>query len=152
MRAIQVDTRFMPILLVRYLGPVSDEAFERHLRLLETSLYAKDAPLRAVLIDARHAAPPTATQRQLQAQWQRVHAPKLYALTTGVAFVIPSPLIRSLLTAVFWIQSLPCPHEVFASVEDALSWSVSKLAAVGVAYPNHSLVALEGALHRSGTP
>lgn len=44
------------------------------------------------------------------------------------AFVLASPLVRGLLTAILWISPMPAPHEIVATVAEAEAWLNERLA------------------------
>ncbi len=132
---IVVEEEYLPVIRIQHLGATTDEDFARYLTTLHASLYSPRAGKRLLVIDATECAPTPATQRRLQAQWMKEHADRIRRYTVGVAFVIPSGLIRGMLTAIFWIQPLPSPHEVCATLEQALAWGDGQLAAHGLKIP-----------------
>ncbi|MCU0671301.1 MAG: STAS/SEC14 domain-containing protein [Myxococcota bacterium] len=112
-----VDSSEWPFVRVTYVDSVDDAAFERYVQEQAALLERKEPYV--VLFDARRSGMPTAKQRQRMARYMRDHETQLRRYCRRGAFVIESPLIRGALTAILWIQPLPFPHEVFASVEDA---------------------------------
>ena len=132
---ISVEQDYLPVIRVAHNGATSDEDFERHLKTLRDSMYAANAGQRLLVIDATHSAATPATQRRMQADWMKEHADRIRKYTVGVAFVIPSGLIRGMLTAIFWIQPLPSPHEVCSTLEQALAWGDIQLGAHGLKIP-----------------
>lgn len=138
--AIAVEQQYLPVIRIAHDGATSDEDFERYLNTLRDSMYAPNAGHRLLVIDATYSAPTPATQRRMQADWMKEHADRIRKFTVGVAFVIPSGMIRGMLTAIFWIQPLPSPHEVCATLEQALDWGDTQLAAYGLEIPPHARV------------
>ncbi len=132
---IQVDQSYLPAILVSYEGAPTDEEFDAHLETLRASLTARDARPRVVITDATLSEPAPATQRRRQAAWMKENAPLLRRLMIGCAFVIPSPVVRGILTAILWVQPLPSPHVVCATLDEALDWTDEKLRASGLALP-----------------
>ncbi len=134
--AVRVDLNYFPLVLVSHEGVSTDDEFEAHLEVLRGSLTSKDASRRVLVIDATHAGLATpATQRKRQAEWMKENEAHIRRLTIGCAFVIPSSVIRGFLTAIFWIQPLPCPHVVTSTLEEAFVWSEKRLAESGLGFP-----------------
>jgi hypothetical protein len=82
----------------------------------------------ALIIDtlgATRAAP--ASQRRMQADWVKTNFERSRDHCAGVAFVINSPLVRGILTAILWMQRMPNPHCVFATRESAEAWCHARL-------------------------
>jgi hypothetical protein len=64
----------------------------------------------------------------MQAGWMKRHEVETRRGTAGIAFVIPSALVRGALTAILWLQPLACPHFVTANFEDGFRSAHQKLA------------------------
>jgi hypothetical protein len=126
---ILVDESQLPVIRVIHQGETSDDDFVTYLETMRRSMFSPNAGQRLLIIDATHAGSTPPTQRRLQAEWMSLHADRLRALTVGVAFIIPSSVVRGFLTAILWIQPLPCPHEVCATLEQALDWGDRQLTA-----------------------
>lgn len=47
----------------------------------------------------------------------------------GSAIVAASPMLRGVVTAVFWLRAPKFPNQVFANREDATRWALERLAA-----------------------
>jgi hypothetical protein len=127
--SIVVDESQLPVIRVIHHGVTSDEEFIHYLETMRRSMFATTAGQRLLVMDATHAGTTSATQRRLQAEWMNFHADRLKELTVGVAFIIPSSMVRGFLTAILWIQPLPCPHEVCGTLEQALNWGDRQLTA-----------------------
>lgn len=67
----------------------------------------------------RHA---SAGQLQQLAEHDRALNPLHQRLTAGMAFVVPSPLARGLLRAVYWFSPPVYPHAIFTSHASARAW------------------------------
>lgn len=57
-------------------------------------------------------------------------------LAKAVAFVSSNSVIRGVLKAVFWVQSMSAPHQVFSTLPEAEAWVRKTLAEAGVAVPS----------------
>ena len=58
------------------------------------------------------------------ADWLNTCRPMLDECLVGVAFVMPSVLVRGALTAIFWLSRLSAPHVVYKDLDDALGWAL----------------------------
>ncbi len=132
---VHVDQNYLPLIRVSYDGLSTDAEFEAHLETLRASMMAKDATPRVLVIDATRSDATPPTQRRRQAEWMQENAALIRRLTVGCAFVIPSPMVRGFLTAIFWIQPLPCPHAVCGTLEEALEWGEGKIRERDIAFP-----------------
>lgn len=127
--SISVDESQLPVIRVTHHGVSTDDEFLQYLETMRRSMFAPNAGQRFLVIDATSAGTTSATQRRLQAEWMNLHAERLKELTVGVAFIIPSGVVRGFLTAILWIQPLPCPHEICGTLEHALNWGDRQLTA-----------------------
>ncbi len=119
--------------VVTFNGQVTDEQFRAYLSAL-SALMGRGG-WRVLVYDARLAAPAPASQRRMQAEWMKLNDAGVRRSTAGIAFVIPSAVVRGVLTAIFWLQPLACPHLVTESFEEAFRWARGKLASTPRAEP-----------------
>lgn len=122
---IVLDFEKLPILDVAYVGTVDDAAFQRYLDDLVSVLSVRRPYV--LLADATRSRPPSAKQRQMQAECIRAHERGFEQYCRGAAFVIDSPIIRGALTAILWLQRLPYEHIVVPTRADALAWLEPRL-------------------------
>ncbi len=106
-----------PIVLVTMDGPMDDVQFRSYLSDLSGNLSRRQTTV--VIIDARRARDTTAHQRKMQADWMRENEKRLRDFTLATIMVISSPAVRGFLTAILWLQPMPCPHAVVATLEEA---------------------------------
>jgi hypothetical protein len=78
---------------------------------------------------------PSASQRHLAAAWLKRTDALLRVATVGTAHVTPSPLLRGILTAVFWITAPPKPSTFVATLEEAMLRGIRMLEAEGARLP-----------------
>jgi hypothetical protein len=133
MGSITIDESRRPIVTVRFVGAVSDGEFDEYLAAMERMLERRQKTL--TILDARESARTPPTQRRKQAEWLKAQTSMLQAYSCGSAFVITSPLVRGVLTAILWVQPLPVPHTVVGSITDAEAWARKRLLAEGVTPP-----------------
>ena len=126
------ETRF-PLVLVRSRGRATDAELDALLAALKRPLLRREKYVE--IFDGTHADPGTPSQRRTLAEWMRAHANLINTYSIGTAIVMPSPLVRGALTAIFWIQPLPCPHTVVSTMAEAERWAEERLRAAGLAVP-----------------
>ncbi len=131
-KAIEVSFVRKPLIVVRFVGSPTDAEFREYLALLERNLQDSIArgATTAIAIDAT--AQPnaiSAAQRRTQADWIRSHYHSLATACVGTAFVAPTAILRGIITAVFWMQRLPYPYAVVATLSEAEAWCAGQLAA-----------------------
>lgn len=117
MGSISVDTAAWPLVRVTYVGTVDDAHFERYLDA-QAGLLERKEPY-VIVFDARESGMPSAKQRQRMATFTRERQADISRRCRRGVFVISSPLIRGALTAILWLQPLPFPHDVVATIEEA---------------------------------
>ena len=80
-----------------------------------------------VVLDLRNTKGITVRQRKMITD--NMDGMKDYArlYCAGSAMVFDSPLLRGMLTAIFWITKPPYPTQVFKTLEDADAWIQSSL-------------------------
>ncbi len=80
--------------------------------------------VRYVLIfDLTHAAIPNALQRQKLAAHVRDNEQDIRRSVRSVGVVLTSPLVRGIVTAIFWVSPPPMPYRFFATRAEAASWA-----------------------------
>ena len=124
------DDSTPPLVVARLWGALTDEQFRAYLLGYE-AIMARGNPV-VILIDARQVEPASASQRKMQADWLIVQEPRVKALLLGMAFVIGSPVVRAIITAVFWFKPLPCPHVVTATMHEGHEWAAQICARRGI--------------------
>lgn len=130
---VEYDESRFPLVIVTPRGEATDAEVAAFLDVLKRPLLRRQTYLQ--ILDATHATPGTPYQRRIQAEWVGAHAPLIKRYTLGVAFVMPSPLIRGALTAILWFQRLPCPHLVMSTMDEAERWAIDRLRAAGLQLP-----------------
>ena len=121
-------------------GPVTDAEHAEHLRVLRERM-RRDRVNRTrvvTVVDLTHAAPLSAKQRGAQAQWMKENEELIRAVSLGAAYVVPSPLIRGVLTAVFWVRPPLEPYGLFATRDEAFEWARERLREAGAEPPEEA--------------
>lgn len=124
--SIVIDLALAPVYVVTFSGAVTDAEFDQYLAAV-AALFEHGSE-RALVYDARRASPAPASQRRKQAAWMKSYEREIRKSTAGIAFVIPSPLVRGALTAILWLQPLACHHLVTGDFQHALAYARERLA------------------------
>jgi hypothetical protein len=128
-----IDTARHPIILVTFSGYVSEPEFDAYLASM-TKVISR--PEKTVTIyDARYAIRNPASQRRKQADWLKQHEEQLRQYSLGTAFVITSPFVRGVLTAILWLQPMVSDYVVVGRMDEAEAWAAKKLRAAGLDVP-----------------
>jgi hypothetical protein len=110
-----------PIVTVTPPAELTDEALASLLQGLEACL-ARGSPY-VLIFDLSHSGVPNAVQRAALATHIRKNKSRSQRWVQGIAVIAPSPLVRGMLTAILWLETLAVPHEVFATSIEARSWA-----------------------------
>lgn len=122
-----VDPSAFPLVRITLEGTIDDDAFRRYLD--ECTLLLNRGLPYAIVMDASRAGSAGSPQRRMQADFMREHHDRMRTFCMGCAFVIDSMVVRGMMTAVLWLQPMPCPHVVVSRVVEAESWCRSRLPA-----------------------
>jgi len=122
-----VDDSQWPIIRMTFDGPCTDE--DTRWFLDETERCQKRPGSYVLLIDARRAVRPPATQRQMMSEATRNQTAADQRRLIGRATIIDNALIRGALTALDWVVPPKHPMRVFATEAEALPWLNGLLAA-----------------------
>ncbi len=131
MAAPRIDLSRHPLVIVTFDGLATDREFEEYLSAMTRQILDRNE-LSVTILDASRSGRAPATQRKKQAEWLQQHQARLRQYSLGTAFVITSPLVRGVLTAILWMQSLPTPHTVVGTFAEAERWALERLAAAGL--------------------
>jgi hypothetical protein len=110
-----------PIVTVTPPSELTDEAVASILQGLDGCL-ARGAPY-VLIFDLSHSGIPNAVQRATLAAHIRKNKSRSERWVWAMAMVAPSPIVRGMLTAIFWLEPLPVTHQVFATLSEARSWA-----------------------------
>ncbi len=129
MSPIRIDTSRFPLVVVTFLGPATDEEFRVYLDELTTT---RARGRSAWVFDATSAGRTPANQRRMQAEWLSDNEALLRETSLGSAFVIDSPIVRGVLTAILWMSPIVGGHAVFAHYGEAEQWAIDRLREAGL--------------------
>ncbi len=131
--SIVVDDRRFPIVTVTFRGDATDAQFRAYLDQMTRMVDRREK--NAVIMDAREAVRTPPIQRRMQSEWMKTHHDSLARWSVGTAFVITSPLVRGVLTAILWLSPMATPYTVVGTVEEAESWAREQLRRAGATPP-----------------
>lgn len=130
---IITNERFWPVVLHTFEGNLSESEFDCYIDRLDAILGRKRSYV--TVVDTTPVGLTSRLQRSKQADWIKRNTENLKNTSLGTAFVIASPVVRALLSAMLWIQPLPHPYVVTETLADALLWSCRQLQTAGVQIP-----------------
>jgi hypothetical protein len=151
---IRIDTRDWPLLTMEMPeGPVNDDAVREALAHLERIMAQTPARTRFFQVTdlsrMKRFAP--ASQRRYAAEWTRRTAELALRVRLGGIVVAPSPMLRAILTAMFWSQGAKPPLHVVSSRAEGILRGIHALEAAHPPLSPH-LVALRERINASGAP
>jgi hypothetical protein len=129
-----IDLSRHPLVIVRFVGLPTEAEFDAYLEGM-TRFIIERKQKTVTILDASQSDRTPASQRKKQAVWLKSHENLLRQYSLGTAFVITSPLVRGVLTAIFWLQPLPTEHIVVGTMHEAEAWGRARLSAAGIAMP-----------------
>jgi hypothetical protein len=121
---IITDLSQWPVLLITAPPRISDEEMQRYIQESRANRMQRREP-HVLVLDVRHTERLPPTQRKLltDSMSQDGDADRCVAM----AMVFDSPLLRGVLTAIFWVRKPKYPTRVFTSLPDALAWARATL-------------------------
>jgi hypothetical protein len=127
--SIIADDSLWPLLISRFEGPVSDEIYREYLR--QGTRYLQRGEPYVCVFDTLQMILPTASQRQILIQWMRQNERLMRENVHGCAFIITSPVIRMMLSAIFHVVPLPVPYVAVQDLTQAVTWAMSRMKEAG---------------------
>jgi hypothetical protein len=122
-----IDTSESPLLRATYpVGATSDEV-AAFLRVLEELVLEQHGPYGWVHDFGRSL---DAVQRDIRRQFaisQRKIADHDRKYCAGVALYVPNPVVRGVITAVYWLSPPAYPYRFFSNLAEATVWARARL-------------------------
>lgn len=138
--SVRIDDSRHPLVVVQFVGASTDAEFDAYLEQMHQIVLARKQK-NVTIFDATRSTDTNAQQRRKQADWLKAHAGLLRTYSLGSAFVITSPLVRGVLTAILWLQPMPAPHTVVGTYAEGERWAIEKLREAGLSPGGTSSVA-----------
>jgi hypothetical protein len=117
---IDIDERHWPLVIYRFRGEVSLTELNAYL-VRQDELLARHQPTASLVLAEEIKLWATPVLRR-QADWIKQNQELLRRHSVGAALVLQSPIVRGMLKAILWMQPMPQPHAVCATVDDGLAW------------------------------
>jgi len=124
--AIEIDRRQGLVVIVRFNRGPTDEEFARYLADY-TKILEVEPRFGAVFVTTPSAPMTPARQVRMQAAFMKEYRPLIERRIVGLAFALPSPLMRGVLRGVLMIQPIPCPHTVVGTEAEGVAWLKARL-------------------------
>ncbi|WP_448520586.1 STAS/SEC14 domain-containing protein [Rhodoflexus sp.] len=122
----EIDRSGFPIVKVVFTGESAQaDNFPHYLEEVRQS-YDNKTPL-AIIFDAGKASLPGLTYQKMQAKWLKDNHNLMTTFCRGTAYVIPNPIVRNVLQAIFTIQPQPVPYLVCSTYQEAEAWAHQQL-------------------------
>lgn len=126
MNAYNFDTTKFPLVFLEMIGDLTPQQLEQHFSEYK-ALLDRGLPY-GIVYDASKIGKVDAVFRKRYAEFTKVNEADFNRLCIGCGFVITSAVVRGALTAVLWVTgSLPFPHKIFATREEAEAWTREQL-------------------------
>lgn len=124
--AVEIDRSQPLLVVVRFLRGPTDDEFRQYLADYTRVLEA-EARFGAVFVTTP--AMPMTPPRQVrwQAQFMKDYRELIEKRVVGIAFSLPSPLMRGVLRGVLMMQSIPCAHTVVGTEAEGVAWVKARL-------------------------
>jgi hypothetical protein len=124
--AIEIDRSQQLLVVVRFRRAASNDEFERYV-VDYRAVLEQQSRFGAVYVTAPSLPIPPPRQIRAQAQFMKECRGLMEERVVGVAFALPSPLMRSVLRGILMMQPMPCPHTVVATEPEGISWTKARL-------------------------
>jgi hypothetical protein len=123
---IEIDRSQNLMVVVRFNRGPTDDEFRQYLADY-TLVLEKEPRLGAVFVTTPEMPMTPPRQVRLQAQFMKQYRDLIAQRVIGIAFSLPSPLMRGVLRGVLMIQSIPCPHTVVGTEAEGVAWVKARL-------------------------
>lgn len=124
--AIEIDRSQSLLAVVRFHRGASDQEFAQYIADYR-QLLEQESRFGAVFVTAPGLPMTPPRQVRMQAQLMKSHADMMAARVVGVAFALPSPLMRGVLRGVLMLQPMPCQHTVVGTEAEGVAWVKARL-------------------------
>lgn len=84
--------------------------------------YARQRTPMAMIADLSQMRSASSVQRRAWANFEKGSAADIKRVAAGVAVVLTNPMVRGVVTAVYWINPPVYPHNIVANRQQALAW------------------------------
>jgi len=127
MAQIALDTSRWPVPVVTPQGLVSTSELSDFFAAYSGMIMQRREPY-VLLIDLRKAADMPAAQRKLLTDYMKKQEEITGRLCAGTGLIFESVLMKTILTAIFWVKQPPQEVRVFNGLKEAEVWAVEAMA------------------------
>ncbi len=121
---VELDER---VIVVRYDGRPDEETFQAYLQTY-TDLVYREVPYAAVYSTLPGARIPSGANARQQVAWMKREQPLVNRFCRGLAFSLPSPLMRGVLRGILKMQPIVSEYVVVDGEDEAIAWAKARLA------------------------
>lgn len=126
-----IDVKDFPLLRQRYPANFSDSDLEAFIVSLQQVIPAIEQPF-AWVVDVDAMVKSTAHQRKIMAESEKRMAEHDRMFCVGSALYVANPIIRGIVTAVFWLSPPVYPYTLVGDLKAGENWALRKLQLAGV--------------------
>ena len=126
MASFKVDTSMWPIVVHEVEGTLTDALLDAY--VLEATAVFLRSGKHVTILDISQMGSASAYARSRSSAWFREQRANLETSCLGLAYVIPSPLLRFITMTVLLVISLPTPYVVVQNRAEAVAWARKRLA------------------------
>ncbi len=130
---VVINEDFFPLIIEETEGAMTDEEAVWHRQYVASLLDRKQRY--AILYDFRNSAAESQEQRKIDAEFIKANRERLKEYAIGVAFVMPSPLLRIAINVLLFLSPLPMPYTTTKTVGEAALWLEDRFREAGVTFP-----------------
>jgi hypothetical protein len=124
--AIEIDQSQPLMVVVRFHRGPSDDEFKQYL-VDYGALLEREPRFGAVFVTAPDMPMTPPRHARLQAQFMSRQRERIAERVVGVAFSLPTPLMRGVLRGILMLQPMPCQHTVVATEAEGVAWLKARL-------------------------
>ena len=126
-----------PVRFSVQVADVTDAGLTAYFDALEQQIHRDHADGRryVLVFDPRHGRPPNLEQRLVQARFIERVSPLVADINLGTALCTPSPLLRGMMAALFWVARGAHEQISLASMRACVDWACARVLAAGLELP-----------------
>ncbi len=124
--AIEIQRTQSLLTVVRFQRAATDQEFADYLDAYR-SVLELEPRFGAVFVTAPNLPMTPGRQVRMQAKFMKTYGEVIAERVVGVAFSLPSPLMRGVLRGVLMLEPMPCPHAVVGTEAEGVAWVKARL-------------------------
>lgn len=124
--SFEFDESQSRIVIVHYNTLMSDADFEATLTRFDRIMTSRSVRY-VVILNVRHSKMAPFAQARRQAEWMRDRSVLMKTKLLGIAMVMPSAVIRGVMSVITGIQPMPVTYAVVGTLEAAQQWAEQQI-------------------------